>query len=67
MVVFIITATIVEWISTTVRVYPKGLAVWVFKTNRPNPRESWIPDSTLWIPDSMPVDSGFHISGFQIP
>ena len=26
-----------------------------------------IPDSTLWIPDSMSVDSEFHICGFRIP
>ena len=33
MVVFIITATIVESLFITVHVYPKGLVVWVCKTN----------------------------------
>ena len=32
-----------------------------------NPREPWILDSTLWIPDSMSVDSGFQVRGFRIP
>ena len=34
-----------------------------------NPREPWIPDSTLWIPDSVPMDSGFQdpkVAGFQV-
>ena len=33
MVVFIITATMVEWVFITVHTYPKALAVWVCKTN----------------------------------
>ena len=33
MAVFIIIATIVDWIFITVHVYPKGLVVWVCKTN----------------------------------
>ena len=33
MVVFIIIAKMVEWIFSTVHVYPKGLGVWVCKTN----------------------------------
>ena len=35
-----------------------------------NPRQSWILDSTPWIPDSLLVDldSGFQsLAGFRIP
>ena len=32
-----------------------------------NPKQSWILDSTPWIPDSQVLDSGFFVSANWIP